>query len=166
MSSAEVLDRLRGDFARFGIDVGTRDSAERQRLEGIVDLYKPRAHTLAEIASQSRIFFERDVTLDAAAAQKHLSDPAIADHLDAWRVVLESIESFTAAPLEAALRDLAASRGIKAGPLIHATRVAVTGQAVSPGLFEVLELMGRETTLRRIRDAIAKTQNSKLETKN
>ena len=164
MPAAAILERLRDEFARLGVDAGSGGIADHQRLERIVELFKPRAHTLADIVSQARLFFDRDVTFDDAAVAKHLSDPAIGAHLDAWRGVLSSVEPFTAAPLEAALRELAASRGIKAGPLIHATRVAVTGQAVSPGLFEVLELLGRETTLRRITDAIAKTQNSSLET--
>jgi len=50
------------------------------------------------------------------------------------------------------LRALADERGIKPGSLIHATRVAVTGQAVSPGLFEVLELMGRERVVARLEE--------------
>ena len=49
------------------------------------------------------------------------------------------------------MRALAESRGVKAAALIHATRVAVTGRAVSPGLFEVLELMGRERVTLRLR---------------
>jgi len=166
MSSADILDRLRPDFARLGVDVDTRNGAARERLERIVDLYKPRAHTLTEIASQARIFLDAAIVMDEAAVQKHLSGPLLKDALEAWLQVLAGIEPFDAANLEAALRQLAAARGLKAGALIHATRVAVTGQAVSPGLFEVLELMGRETTLRRVKDAIAKTHNSKLETQN
>jgi glutamyl-tRNA synthetase len=52
--------------------------------------------------------------------------------------------------VEAAVRGTAAERGIKAGMLIHATRVAVTGRAASPGLFEVLALLGRERTVARL----------------
>ena len=52
--------------------------------------------------------------------------------------------------MEAAVRGSAAERGIKAGTLIHATRVAVTGRTTSPGLFEVLVLLGRERTLARL----------------
>jgi glutamyl-tRNA synthetase len=161
MSAAAILDRLGAKSEHTGPadptlarwpTVGS-SGPDRQRLERIIDLYKPRVHTLAEIVTQARIFFDDEIAMDEAAVQKHLSDPAIGRHLDAWRGVLASVEPFTAAPLEAALRDLAASRGIKAGVLIHATRVAVTGQAVSPGLFEVLELLGRDRVLDRIRNA-------------
>ena len=53
------------------------------------------------------------------------------------------------------MRELAEARGLKAAALIHATRVAVTGKATSPGLFEVLELLGRERTARRLEAAAA-----------
>ena len=56
--------------------------------------------------------------------------------------------------IETALRALASERGIKAASLIHATRVAVTGKTVSPGLFEVVELVGRDRTLSRIAAAM------------
>jgi glutamyl/glutaminyl-tRNA synthetase len=52
------------------------------------------------------------------------------------------------------LRELAESRGVKPGVLIHATRVAVTGQAVSPGLFDVLELVGRARVLARLDEVL------------
>jgi glutamyl-tRNA synthetase len=61
------------------------------------------------------------------------------------------VEPFDAATLESALRSLAEARGIKAATLIHATRVAVTGQAVSPSLFDVLELTGRDRVLARLK---------------
>ena len=83
---------------------------------------------------------------------KYLSAPDLGPHLDAWRDRLRTVEPFAAAPLEAELRALAGERGIKAGTLIHATRVAVTGQAVSPGIFEVLEVMGRDRVLSRLAD--------------
>jgi glutamyl-tRNA synthetase len=52
--------------------------------------------------------------------------------------------------LESVLRALAEARGVKAGVLIHVTRVAITGRTVSPGLFEVLELIGRDRVLQRL----------------
>jgi glutamyl/glutaminyl-tRNA synthetase len=70
------------------------------------------------------------------------------------RAAFEALTPFDAPTLEAALRQLADARGLKAATLIHATRVAVTGRAASPGLFEVLALLGRERTLARLAAAI------------
>jgi glutamyl-tRNA synthetase len=63
------------------------------------------------------------------------------------------LPSLEPAATEAALRSVADARGIKAGVLIHGTRVAVTGQAVSPGLFEVLELVGKDRVVARLTSA-------------
>jgi glutamyl-tRNA synthetase len=63
-------------------------------------------------------------------------------HIEELARAFERVPAFDPATLESALRNTAEARGVKAASLIHATRVAVTGRAVSPGLFEVLELLG------------------------
>jgi glutamyl-tRNA synthetase len=115
-----------------------------------IDLVKPRAKKLADIVPQLRPFISDAVDRDPAAVAKHLSAPDLGPHLAAWRDRLATVAPFDPASIEAALRALAEERGIKAGTLIHATRVAVTGQAVSPGLFDVLALVGRDRVLRRL----------------
>jgi glutamyl-tRNA synthetase len=130
------------------------ETSRRAWLRSVIELLKPRAHKLADFVVQLKPFLVERVERDAAAAAKHLSGPDIASHLAAWRDQLRDLPSFDAAALEAALRALTEARGIKAGVLIHATRVAVTGQAASPGLFEVLELVGRERVLARIDDVL------------
>jgi glutamyl-tRNA synthetase len=71
--------------------------------------------------------------------------------LEAYDAAVATLSTFDPASLEAALRAVADARGVKAASLIHATRVAVTGKAVSPGLFEVLSLLGRV----RVRERLA-----------
>jgi glutamyl-tRNA synthetase len=90
------------------------------------------------------------VEYEAAAVEKHLSLPGLADHIDALATALRSVNPFTEAAVEETLRETATARGLKAGALIHATRVAVTGRTNSPGLFDVLVLLGRESTLERL----------------
>ena len=67
----------------------------------------------------------------------------MADHLIAFDAACAELATFDPASIEAALRAVADARSVKAASLIHASRVAVTGKAVSPGLFEVLALLGR-----------------------
>jgi glutamyl-tRNA synthetase len=86
--------------------------------------------------------------------KKHLSSPDARAHLAGVRDVCAGAADFTAAALEPAIRGLAEARGVKAGVLIHPTRVAVTGRAESPGIFEVLELLGRDRVLARIDAAL------------
>jgi len=82
---------------------------------------------------------------------KHLASDEDAKHVQALADELESLVPYTPETIEAALRALAAKLGVKAGALIHAARVAVTGSAVSPGIFDVLHLVGRAKTVERLR---------------
>jgi glutamyl-tRNA synthetase len=77
----------------------------------------------------------------------------MASHLAALREQLSRLDPFAEATIETALRNLASARGLKAGALIHAVRVAVTGRAASPGLFEILALLGRERATARLLQA-------------
>jgi len=151
LSGAEILARLEPDLA--AADLMDAALADRGRTEQAIDLVKPRAKRLADIVPQLRPFIVDAIERDPAAVAKHLSVPGLVPHLKAWRARLAAVTPFEPAPIEQALRALADERGIKAGVLIHATRVAVTGQAVSPGIFDVLALMGRNRVLRRL-DAV------------
>jgi glutamyl-tRNA synthetase len=110
----------------------------------VLELLRPRAKRLDDFASQGRLFFSDQIEYDAAAVEAHLRADGMAAHLAALDAAFAALPAFDAASTDAALRSLADARGVKAGTLIHAVRVAVTGKTVSPGLFEVLVLLGRE----------------------
>ena len=99
--------------------------------------------------------FPITLELDEAAVAKHLSKPELAAPMETLIATYRQLPAFEKAALETALRATAEQHGLKAGALIHATRVAVTGRAVSPGLFEVLELLGRERSLARLTAALS-----------
>ena len=154
MPAPAILDRLSGEFAAAGLVPGTLTARERTRIEKAIDLVKPRARKLLDVVSLARPFWAGSIERDPAAVAKHLASADLRPHLTAWRDRLTHVDSFDAATLEVALRSLAEERAIKAGVLIHATRVAVTGQAVSPGLFDVLELMERERVVSRLTEVL------------
>jgi glutamyl-tRNA synthetase len=87
--------------------------------------------------------------------KKHLSAPGTAEHLKALRDAFAVLPDWTEAALEKCLRELAEARGVKAGTLIHGTRLAMTGRMVSPGLFEMLALIGRERVVGRLNHLIS-----------
>ena len=127
--------------------------ADRVWFARVLELLRPRARKLAQVAEDSRAFLVDHVALDPEAAAKHLSSPGLRQPYNALVEAYARVEPFEPQGLETTLRHTAEQFGIKAGVLIHATRVATTGRAVSPGLFEVLELLGRERTLARMRAA-------------
>jgi glutamyl-tRNA synthetase len=116
----------------------------------LLDLLRPRAKRLPDFVELARPFLVDTVEYDAAAVEQHLSAPEIGAHLAAVAATLRTSDPFDEPHVEAAVRGTAAERGIKAGPLIHATRVALTGRTTSPGLFEVIVLLGRERSVARL----------------
>ena len=93
---------------------------------------------------------------DSKAFDKRLKNaPESVALLQAFRDELATIEPFEAATLEEAMRRFVESEGVKIGQIIHALRVAVTGKAVGFGMFEILEILGRERSLTRIDRALA-----------
>lgn len=122
----------------------------RDWLRALAELLRPRAKRLTDFVEKGQPFFSDTIAMDPAAVEKHLSSASSRDHLRAVREMCDRAEDFSAAALEPALRSLAEARGVKAGVLIHPLRVALTGQTASPGIFEVMELLGRERVLARI----------------
>jgi glutamyl-tRNA synthetase len=123
---------------------------QRAWLLRVLELLRPRAKRLTDFVEQARPFLEDTVEYEPDAVEKHLRAPDLSDHLAALVRALRTLTPFDEPHVEAAVRGTASERGLKAGPLIHVTRVAVTGRTTSPGLFEVLVLLGRERTVDRL----------------
>ena len=118
-------------------------------------LVQERIQTLVEGADMLRFLVEADIELDEAAAAKQLGDAGQAV-LAAAMPALDALPSWDAASIEAALHaSLVDGLGLKPRNAYGPIRVAVTGRAVSPPLFESLELLGRERSLARLRAAAA-----------
>jgi len=150
LSGDEITDRLEPVLREIGAWSDALRGERREWFHQVIEILKPRAKKLRDLAEQGRYFFADPADYDEAAAKKHLATPGLAGHLGAWGRVLAGVDPFTPAGIESALRACAESQGIKAATLIHATRVAVTGQGVSPSLFDVVALVGRDATCRRL----------------
>ena len=130
-----------------------RLASDREWLNRLLELVRPRVKRLDQFAHELRPVLADALEFDHAAVAKHLARPEISRAFAALPQAVEAVEPFDSVTLEPVLRGLAESQGIKAAALIHATRVAVTGRPVSPGLFEVLELLGREKVVSRLHEA-------------
>jgi hypothetical protein len=96
-------------------------------------------------------FYTDDYAYDPDAVAKHLASDDAAGWLSTLADALDAVTPWTPEAIETALRAVAEQLGIKAGALIHPARVAVSGTAVSPGIFDVLYLLGRAKTVERLR---------------
>jgi glutamyl-tRNA synthetase len=97
-----------------------------------------------------RPFCAAPESYDLEGLRKHLGAPESAAHIEALASCVAA-SAWDVQALERDLRALAEGRGIKAAVLIHAARLAVTGRMVSPGLFEMLALVGRDEVVTRLR---------------
>jgi glutamyl-tRNA synthetase len=129
----------------------------REWYLSLLDLMKVRARTIDAIVRQAEPYFHDEIVYDQDAVAKQWKDrPATAELLSAVRERLAELAAWTPDAMEQALRSLAEARGVAAGKLFQPLRVALTGVSVSPGIFEVLALLGRERSLQRIKQALVR----------
>ncbi|MBI5316374.1 MAG: glutamate--tRNA ligase [Nitrospirae bacterium] len=122
-------------------------------LAQLVVLVKERAKTLVEMVEWVKPYFGEAVMFEEEAAKKFLT-PAIAPMLGKLLKRFETIPSFSKQEWEEAFKTLVEEEAIKMGQLAQPVRVALTGRTASPGLFEVMEVLGRDRTLARLRAGI------------
>ncbi len=120
-------------------------------VAAITALFRDRVQTVSDIVAQGWYFFaDNHITPATEALAKYCNGPEPIVRLGEVRQTLGSIEDFKAAAIEDALRALAQRSGCKPAAYIHPLRVALTGQTVSPGIFEVCAVLGQEKVLARI----------------
>jgi len=125
---------------------------EHDWLLRTIDLIRQRFFTLKDFSSQGRAYFSEDFDFDEAAVRKNiLKEPRLQELLPALADRLETVEPFTAANVEVALRAAAEESGVKAGLFINSARTMRTGQAVGPPMFDLFEIMGRDRSVMRLR---------------
>jgi len=131
-------------------------AADENWLRLLVDLLKVRARTVDDMVRQAAPYLQDDISYDEDAVAKTWKDPKAAHEvLAATRAALADAKPWDAASLEGELRTFAESRGIAAGKLFQPLRLALTGVTASPGIFDVLVLLGRERSLARLDAALA-----------
>lgn len=139
---------LKRKLVELGVDVsGPPDLKELARIQ------KERVKTIAEMAEQSRFFYEEFADYDESAAKKHLRPVALAA-LRQVEAALAGLAAWDRDTLHATIDAVAAQQAIKFGKIAQPLRVAVTGAAVSPSIDVTLELLGRDRTLSRLGRAL------------
>jgi len=126
-------------------------------LEQLVVAFRERCKTLVEMATMAAPYVQRDIVIEEDAAKKHLR-PDITPALSKFADRVTALAEFSHAALEKAFKEVLDEHGLRMGQLAQPVRVALTGRTASPGLFEVMELLGRERTLARLRRGIERAK--------
>jgi glutamyl-tRNA synthetase len=119
----------------------------------VIDMLKVRSRRLTELADSASYFFVDPVDYEEKAAKKHFG-PGAAERLGLIRGIIENIDDFTQGNIDAAYHAAAETGNIQISAIIHPTRLAVSGTSAGPGLFEMMEVIGKNIVLRRIDNAI------------
>ena len=149
-SADELLPLVTRGLESAGLATQQEVGERRDWFLTLIELLKVRARRVDDLVRQAAPYLQDEVEFDADAVAKQWKDrSATSDLLAATRERLVSTD-WSAGALETSLRELAESRSTSAGKLFQPLRVALTGQAASPGIFDVLLLLGRERSLERI----------------
>jgi glutamyl-tRNA synthetase len=149
--SEDIADRLTPFLTARGFE-----APEVCHLARIVELLKPRAKTLVDMADGAEFFLyaAADLPYDDKAVAKFLTEDARA-MLGRVRALLAGLDTWDEESLDAALRRFVEDEGLKFKALAQPLRVAISGKTASPGLFETLAVLGREESLARLDRALA-----------
>ena len=128
----------------------------RTGIEGAVAIAQDKMQTLADFEPLCGFIFDGPAD-DPAAFAKVIGKDGGAENLAAARAALAATEPFDQEHVETALRGVVEERGVKPRQVFQPLRVALAGSTVSPGIFETVALLGRDETLRRVDEALAKT---------
>ena len=129
------------------------EAPDQEYLARVVTTLSARSKTLVEMAEAARFYFQDPRPYDAKAAQKFLT-PAAVPNLREIALRLTQLPEVNEAALSQLFADLGQATGVKMVNLAQPVRVALTGRTASPGLFEIISILGRDETLRRLENAI------------
>lgn len=149
----DLTDRCLPYLIEAGFLTADASEGERRYAALVVGLARDRIKRLAEIADATSFFFVPEPAIDEKARRKWLERPETKAVFRHFIQTIEDAADFTAPDLEAAARLVADQLGIETGSVFHPLRVAVSGRTEGPGLFEMMEVLGRERTLHRLRMA-------------
>jgi len=152
MPLEELLPFVKDELQQEGLWRDAYENEGREWLFRTLDLIRARFHTLKDFSRWGRCYFSEEFEYDGKAVKKNLGkDQRLREFLPELAARLEACPEFTAHPIEEVFRDYAEQEHVSAGLLINAARTAVSGTSVGPGLFEMLEVIGKDAVVQRLK---------------
>ncbi|HCK68666.1 MAG TPA: glutamate--tRNA ligase [Nitrospina sp.] len=148
----ELAQRLEPHLVTTGV-LAKDHGLNMQEIAKVIPCLKGRAKTLIEMAEKSAFFFKKQVEFDEKARSKFLTDE-VKPLLKKVITGLSALDDFSSDTIESLFKKTVEEESLKLGKLAQPVRVALTGTTVSPGIYDVILLLGKEQTLKRLRDVI------------
>ena len=147
------LEQLASEIVPFIEAKGYPVPKETDWLEKMITTLKERAKTLAELVEQAHFYLSDDISIDEKAAKKFFTSD-IAAPLSGLIQKLSKLDDFRESTVQQAFAEVLEQTGLSMGKLAQPVRVALTGSTVSPGIHEVIAVLGKERTLKRLNAAL------------
>ncbi|MEA3489641.1 MAG: glutamate--tRNA ligase [Candidatus Omnitrophota bacterium] len=146
--SEKLLPLIKEQLRSAGLDIsGVTDGY----IISILGLYKVRIKTLSEFPRATDYFFRDDFEIDEKAVKKYLDKEGNRRNVGVFAGRIETLEAFTHEKIEKICRGIADESDLKAAQIIHPTRVAISGKTKGAGLFEIMQILGKEKVITRMR---------------
>ncbi|HMK36994.1 MAG TPA: glutamate--tRNA ligase [Desulfomonilaceae bacterium] len=155
MPLSDLLPFVKEELSEAGLWRDAFENHDREWFLKTVDLIRSRYLTLKDFSTWGRCYFADTFDYDEKAVKKNLKDPLLMELLPELASRLAALSEFSAAAAEEVFRTYAEERQVKPGLLINAARTAVSGTSVGPGLFEMLEVLGKDSVVKRMMAARA-----------
>jgi len=152
---AKPLEELAALIKEFMKTSGAVCALPDAKLIEIIKLYKVRIKTLSEFVSMTDYFFSDAYSVEEKGVEKHLSSQESKNILSDFLTRLEKTDDFSHKNVEEICRVMVEEKKLKAGQIIHPTRVAISGKTTGAGLFEMMEALGKDKVLERMHKAAA-----------
>lgn len=149
----KILPEAKPFFIKDGFVTEDWFAEHEEYFAKLLDVVRVRVKTLQEVADAASYFFQDVTEYDAKGVAKHFK-PESVSLLEQCIAAVEADEVYDLASTEAAYNKIAADNELALGKVIHPTRLALTGRTVSPGMFDVMVLLGKEKTLERLHKAV------------
>ena len=131
------------------------DDEESEWFRRTVHLIRRHFVTLKDFSSQGRAYFSEDFDFEEAAVNENLrNEPRLRELLKGLADKLEEVEPFDAETAKVTVREFADEAGVKTDLLTNGARTMLTGQAVGPSMFEIVEVLGQEVSVQRLRSGV------------
>ena len=127
-------------------------------LVRVIAAMKDRVKVLPDFVDSARYFFTDPLEYESKAVNKYLKNADIWAYVSEFSEKMTDLAEYSETSIETLLRSFAEEKGISAAKIIHPVRLALTGTTASPGLFEMMDILGKETVLRRLRFFVAQQQ--------
>ncbi|NQT33178.1 MAG: glutamate--tRNA ligase [Candidatus Omnitrophica bacterium] len=146
----DLLPLVKEQLEKVGVPYGEMTEEELLKL---IELYRVRMKTVGEFAGLAECFFKDDFEFEEKGTRKYLDKEGNKDNIRYFAQRLEELQDWTHENIENICREIAEERDLKAAEIIHPTRMAISGKTAGAGLFEMMELLGKEKAIERIKKA-------------